>query len=95
MLRGDVLKNSRWLRDHTIGRGNLFHPLNHAQGPSQAKHVPNIRISSFYKKVNESYDILIDNWKESAGELPKSLHKVPGWTAFVYQVPHSLLEKDQ
>ena len=63
MLRKDILVNSRWLRDHAAGRGALFHPLNHAQGPSQSRHVPNVRISSFIDESIESYEISFDDWK--------------------------------
>ena len=92
ILRREVLKNSRLLRDHPDGRTTLFHPLNHAQGPSQSRHVPNIRISLFIKKPEQSCEVFIDNWKEGEKELPDKLRKAPGWTAFVYQVPPSLLK---
>ena len=95
MLRKDVLQNSRWLRDHSEGRAGLFHPLSHAQGPSQAKHVPDVRVSSFREKCGESYEIFVDNWKKSGAQVPRSLQRAPGWTAFVYQVPQSLLKEEK
>ena len=90
-LRKDVLRNSRWLRDHSEGRAGLFYPLSHNQGPSQAKHVPDVRVSSFKSSCEKGYDVFIDNWKSSETSVPSSLQKAPGWTAFVYQVPQSLL----
>ena len=89
-LRMEVLKDSRWLRDHRGGRISLFHPLKHPQGPSQARHVPGIRISSFINNLDKTCEIIIDDWKEGEKKVPEKLQEDLGWTAFVYQIPASL-----
>ena len=85
-LREEVLKSSRWLRDHHKERSSLFHPLGLPQGPSQAKHVPRVRISSFVDEQKGLYDVLVDNWRESSRRTSTTSAR-RGWTAFVYQLP--------
>ena len=90
-LRKEVLKGSRWLRDHAEERSWLLHPLGLPPGPSQAKHVPNIRISTFVDEHKGLYDVFVDNWHKGA-RRKRTTSERKGWTAFVHKVPDTLKE---
>ena len=94
-LRRQVLQGSRWLRDHVEERSGLFHPLKHPQGPSQAKHVPRIRISSFADEQRGLYDVFIDDWRRDDVKRSSMTSPRRGWTAFVDEVPAQLKKNDQ
>ena len=85
----DKLK-SRWLREHVRPRTTLFHPFYHPQGPSQAKHVPRMRISAFVDGSNNRYSVFVDDWRCSPMEVNVIQRTYTGWTAFVYQLPDAL-----
>ena len=89
-LKNEVIVWSRWLREHVLPWTTLFHPLYHSQFPSQARHVPRMRISAFVDGSNNQYSVFVDDWRCSPKEVNMTQRTYTGWTAFVYQLPDAL-----
>ena len=89
-LKNEVIAKRRWLREHVRPRTTLFHPLYHPQGPSQARHVPRMRISAFVDGSNNKYSVFVVDWRCSPNEVNMTQRMYTGWTAFVYQLPDAL-----
>ena len=86
-LRDSLTEQSGWLHEHVSERGKLFTPLKLPQGPSQSRHVPRIRISTFVNQDSETYEVFVDDWKMNSKSSQSVISPKRGWAAFVYDLP--------